>query len=70
MLSKSYCLSALIHNYGNVLEEIFFHRRGAEGAESYYFLFAVERTANKKIQALRAKHKSALRIARRQMNMK
>ena len=51
-------LSAPIHNYRNVLAVIFFHRRGAESAESDYFLFAVERTANKKIQALLAKHKS------------
>jgi hypothetical protein len=42
----------------------FFHRRGAEAAESDYFLFAVERTANKKTHTLRAKHKSVSLIAR------
>jgi hypothetical protein len=40
-----------------------FHRPGAEVAESDYFLFAVERPANKKTQALRAKQKSELRVA-------
>ena len=39
-----------------------FHRRGAEGAECVYF-FAVERPANIKTQALRAKIKSDRRIA-------
>jgi hypothetical protein len=45
------------------LAMVFFHRRGAEGAESDVFLFAAERPANKKTQALRAKRKSDLRIA-------
>jgi hypothetical protein len=40
-----------------------FHRRGAEGAEKIYFLFAAERPANKMAQALRAKPKSDLGIA-------
>jgi hypothetical protein len=33
-----------------VLAIIFFHRRGAEDAENVYFLFAVERTANKRLK--------------------
>jgi hypothetical protein len=40
-----------------------FHRRDAEGTESSYFLFAAERPAIKKIQALRAKHYFELQIA-------
>jgi len=43
---------------------------GAKGAEIKYFLFAVERTANKKIQALGANHKSDLRIARFRINVR
>jgi hypothetical protein len=39
---------APIRNYGDVFALIFFHRKGAKGAEKKYFLFAVERTANKK----------------------
>jgi hypothetical protein len=46
-----------------------FHRTGAKGAEKDYFLFAVERTANKKTQALQAKHKSDLRIAGSRIDM-
>ena len=49
--------------YSNVLSVVFFHRRGAEGAESDYFLFAAEGPANKKTQALQAKRKSDLQIA-------
>jgi hypothetical protein len=56
-------LSAPIRNYGDIFAVIFFHRRGAKDAERKYLLFAVERTANKKIQALGANHKSDLRIA-------
>jgi hypothetical protein len=60
------------------LEAIFFHRRAAEGAKSAYFLFAAyppkdRRTgkpANKKIQALRAKGKTNLRIAWFRNNVK
>jgi hypothetical protein len=74
----TYKLSAPIRNYGDVLAAIFFHRRGAKGAEIKYFLFAVERprrngmqaTANKKIQALGANHKSDLRIAWFRINTK
>jgi hypothetical protein len=42
---------------------ILFHRRDAKNAEGGYFLFAVERTANKKAQAFGAKYKSNLRFA-------
>jgi hypothetical protein len=41
-----------------------FHRKGAKAAESDYFLFAVERTANKKTHALRAIYKSVVIFAR------
>jgi hypothetical protein len=54
--------SSPVLKYGEALAVLFFHRRGAKGAESYYFLFAAERAANKKTQALRAKRKSDLRI--------
>ena len=33
-------LSASIRNYGDVFAVIFFHRRGAKGAEIKYFLFS------------------------------
>ena len=51
---KIYGLSAPIRNYGDVFALIFSHRRGARDAESppEADLFAVERTANKKHQAL------------------
>jgi len=45
-------LSAPIRNYGDVFAVIFFHRRGAKGAERKYFLFTVERTANEKKNTL------------------
>jgi len=40
-----------------------FHHRVAKGAEGIYFLFAAERPANKKAQALQANIKSERRIA-------
>ena len=62
-MTHNFPLSALIRNYGDVFAVIFFHRRGAKGAERKYFLFTVERTVNKKIQALRINYKSELRNA-------
>jgi hypothetical protein len=64
-------LSAPILNYSNVLAVIFFTAEARRPQRAIIFLFAVERprwsgmqaTANKKAQALRAKHKSDLRIA-------
>jgi hypothetical protein len=47
----------------DVLAVVFFYRRDAKGAESHYFLFAAERPANKKIQALRAKRYPDIRFA-------
>jgi hypothetical protein len=47
----------------NVVAVVLFHRKGAEDAKCDYFLFAAERPANKKTQALRAKHKFDLQIA-------
>ena len=40
-----------------------FHRKGAKDAGSEYFLFAFERPANKKTQALRANQNFELKIA-------
>jgi hypothetical protein len=45
-------LSALIHNYGDVLVAIFFHRRGAKDAKGGYFLFAFLSKANEKKSSL------------------